>query len=359
MDLAFNPFDAASALQDQRALFRDCFPETMGQPAERDEYYWWKFHGFPARPPSFEYGARLGPDLIGYYAAIPYRYKIGDQVRTAGMVCDVMTGSRARGKGIFTRLGAYSLEQMKTAGLDFVTGYPIRPEVLPGHLKVGWKVVQQLPVYLKVLKTRSILRSRNVGFLSWLGDAGAAAFNVLPNLKSEVPGYRAEVLSPAVLFDDAGYPAFIDEWARRVPNALIKNRDFMQWRLGAPQTSYLTVVARDDAGRIAALCVARATALEGIPTLALLDLMALPGHDRAIGLLDRHLRACARQSGSEVIATMIGMRWAREYGLRRLGYIKSPRVFSLIAKTLDDGLDAGLVYQADRWHTTWIDSDDL
>jgi hypothetical protein len=359
MELLFNPFEAASALEDQRALFRDCFPETIGQPAERNEHYNWKFHSFPAQPPSFEYGARLGSELIGYYAAIPYRYKIGEKVLTAGMVCDVMTGSRARGKGVFTKLGAYSLDRMKQAGLDFVTGYPIRPEVIPGHLKVGWKIVQQMPVYLKILRTRSVLRSKKAGFLSFLGDAGAAVFNLLPNLRSSAPGYSAQVLSLEELLSDRGYEPFVEQWMKRVPNALIKDRDFMRWRLGAPQAEYRIVVARHRDGAIVALAVARATALEKIPTLALLDLMVLPGHERAVGLVDKQLRSCARQSGSEVIAAMISTGWARAYGLGRLGYIRSPHVFSLIVKKLNEGLDDALVYQPDRWHTMWLDSDDL
>jgi hypothetical protein len=38
-----------------------------------------------------------------------------------------------------------------------VTGYPIRPEVIPGHLKVGWSIVAKLPVYVKVVRTDALL----------------------------------------------------------------------------------------------------------------------------------------------------------------------------------------------------------
>ena len=38
---------------------------------------------------------------------------------------------------------------MRAAGMDLCVGFPIRPEVFPGHIKVGWKVAFDLPVYFK------------------------------------------------------------------------------------------------------------------------------------------------------------------------------------------------------------------
>lgn len=358
-ELVFRPFEAGCELKNQRSLFRDCFPETIGQPGERGEHYFWKFHGFPSRPPSYEYGAYLGDELIGYYGAIPYKYKIGGQLRTAAMVCDVMTSSRARGQGVFTRLGAYSLGQLKSAGLDFTTGYPIRPEVLPGHLKIGWKVVQKMPIYLKVLKTDSILKLKKLGFLSFLGNAGAAVFNLIPNIRPAGKEYALEVLSVEEILNDETYLPFFQKWMTGVPNALIKDRDFLKWRFGAPETEYGAFVARNTAREIVAMCIARNAILEKIPTLALLDLMILPGHHRSFRLIERALRRHASRSGSEVIATMIHPSWARKYGLRGMGYLRTSFVFSFIVKKFNDFLDDSMLQEADQWHTMWIDSDDL
>lgn len=357
--LGFKPFEVTGELKGQRALFRDCFPEAVGRAAERDAHYFWKFHGFPDPRPSYEYGAYFGEELIGYYAAIPYKYQVGERVLAAAMVCDVMTGSRARGKGVFTRLGAYSLDQMKLAGLDFTTGYPIRPEVLPGHLKVGWKVVQKMPIYIKVLRSNAILRNKKLGFLSFLGNAGAAVFNLIPAAKPAGKEYMLDILSVDGILNDSTYPPFLRQWMKGVPNALVKDRDFLKWRLGAPETQYQVFVARNAFREIVAMCIAVNTSLEKIPSLALLDLMVLPEHRRSFRLLDRALRQFALRSGSEIIAAMMHPGWARKYGLGSMGYLKSPFVFSLIVRKLNETLDDFLLYEADRWHTMWIDSDDL
>ena len=358
MDLAFTPFDPHTGLAAQRALFRDCFPEAIGQPAETLEHYQWKFHSAPGNPDSYEYGALLDGELIGYYAAVPYRYRCKGRVLTAGMVCDVMTGPKARGRGVFTKLGTYSLQQLKECGLDFVIGYPIRPEVLPGHLKVGWTVVQRMPVYVKVLRTAAILRRWHLGFAAPLANLAAG---LVAHLASLLPSGRyttAELPLPELLA--AGwYQEFVDKWSATLPNALVKDPAFLRWRLGAPGAGYRLVVACSAAGDPVGLCIARATVLDGIPALALLDLMVLPGHGRAFRAIDAALRRTAKSLGCDLIATMMGPDWAQHYRLASLLYLRSPHVFSLIVKRLNPELAEEELLRPEVWHTMWIDSDAL
>jgi len=154
-------------LLEQSTLFRECVPENAGLAPETDAFYRWKFQSFPDDPHSYEYIARDDDgSLVGYYAALPFEYSIGSTPLPCGMVCDVMTSPHMRGKGVFTKLGAYSLKELKAAGVDFVTGYPIRPEVIPGHLKVGWEIAFKLPMYLFPMCVDTLLAQRKLGFLS-------------------------------------------------------------------------------------------------------------------------------------------------------------------------------------------------
>src|SRR5512140_1132750 len=99
MDLTFSAFDHRQELAEQRALFRDAFPEAVGTAAETERHYLWKFQ---VALPSHEYVARL-PDgtMDGYYAEIEFPYRGRESSWTGAMVCDGMTSSRSRGKGVF------------------------------------------------------------------------------------------------------------------------------------------------------------------------------------------------------------------------------------------------------------------
>ena len=107
MELQFSEFKYPEELDNQRELFIDCFPETIGTSLVTKEHYKWKFKSFPSglEAKSYEYTAYIGREMIGYYAAIPYEYVIQNKIVTSAMVCDVMTGIKARGKGVFTKIG--------------------------------------------------------------------------------------------------------------------------------------------------------------------------------------------------------------------------------------------------------------
>ena len=354
--LSFRPFAGEADLLAQRSLFRLCFPEVAEETPATEEHYRWKFQSVRHTPPSYEYVAQLDQKLGGYYAAIPFRYTIGGHSALAGMVCDVMTHPEARGKGIFTKLGAYALGQMQEAGVNFTTGYPIRPEVIPGHLKVGWKVVENMPVYVKVLSARKVLQQKGVGFLAPLANPIILLSHAFVCASK---AYSVEKMTPNEAVESPWYPAFLRQWRAHVANALDKDSDFLKWRLGAPRTDYHFFVARNNHGEPVGICITRATDLQGVPTLAIVDLMLLPGQFKAFSSLDAALVKEVRSRGCELIATMLAERWARQYCFLGSLYIKSPHVFSLIVKHLGTQPAPETLFQPASWHTMWIDSDDL
>lgn len=358
MNLTFRKFSETNDFAQQRELYRECFPESVDQPTETTDHYFWKFSLSPIAPASYQYGAYLDSDLVGYYAAIPFRYRINNQTILGGMVCDVMTGKKARGKGVFTKLGVYSTECMQGAGLDFAIGYPIRPEVIPGHLKAGWTIVQRMPIYVKVLRTNTILRSCHIAWLAPLANTVVKFFTWINALKKN-RNYNAFNLSLDELLSSKWYPTFHNEWSASATNSLIKDIKFLRWRLGAPGASYRIFCARSSSGTPVGLCIARSTILGGVPTVAVLDIMILPGHKESFNVIDAALIDFAKQKKSDLIATMISPNWARRYNLFSRLYIKSPHVFSLIVKKLNPAIPNDCLLSPSPWHTMWIDSDDL
>lgn len=344
--------------QQQRELFKLSFPETAGTAVESEEHYRWKFRGFPAAPPSYEYVGEENGVLAAYYAAIPYPYQVSGRPVAAGMVCDVMTHPSFRGRGLFTGIGRYATGQLGNAGIGFVTGYPIRPEVLPGHLKVGWRVIQRMPVWLRMLGTRSLLppplRFASVVLNPLVRVAFAWA--------RPAPGYTTRIVDRdrflEEIADTAAYATLLQRWKANVPNALDKTADFMRWRTAAPGTAYhFMLLLRGEA--LVGLAVVRDAELKGIACLAVLDLMIDPEHQKGVRSVHHGLAAFGRSRGRDALACMSSVQWARNYGFVRSGYLRTPAVFSLIVKKLDPALTDAEIYDDKRWHTFWLDSDDL
>lgn len=358
MSVEFAEFRQQTGLEDRRELFDDAFPEHGGEGAASLEHYAWKFHSAPSQPTSYEFEAREDGRLLGYYAAIPYRYSIGGRPMSVGMVCDVMTSSQARGKGIFTRLGEYSLARMHESPLDFVTGYPIRPEVMGGHLRAGWSVAFELPMYLRPLRANAILASRGLGALAPLANAGVRAYGALLAPRAGAGAYVGERGAPHELLHRAEFDTFLERWSRSVANHLIKTPRFYDWRLSAPGATYEVFQVRRGEEVVAA-AIGRSATLHGIPSLALLDLMMLDGERAALPVLYAEIDRAARAAGVEAVVTMLSRHQARRHRLARFGFVRSPFAFKLIIRSVSDSLAIESIAAEADWHLMWIDSDDL
>ncbi|PKP41089.1 MAG: hypothetical protein CVT93_09660 [Bacteroidetes bacterium HGW-Bacteroidetes-10] len=355
MNLSFAHFDYSDNLTQQRALFKDCFPETNGEAIQGEAHYKWKFHSYPNTISSWEYASYINSEMVGYYAAIPYRYKIKNKITLVGMVCDVMTSSKYRGKGIFTKIGTYSTSELSNE-VPFTLGYPIRKEVIPGHLKVGWKIPFSMPLYMKFICLDTLLKSKKIGFLSPAANVLIGIYNGV--IKTKLSSKFSYVLTTDIE-EVQGYDSFAKEWSASVPNALIKDLPFAIWRYGAPNRSYKFLSIYNSDGKLIGFVSFRKIIKEGVPSYGILDYMVLPSNEDCHGLINRVLTDCAKKDRVEIIMTMMSKKSASDYKLCKNGFFKSPYLFQLIIKNLTKEFSDEELFNEKNWHLMWVDSDDL
>lgn len=361
MTLGFFKLDIETDYAEQRNLFEQSFPETIGLAPSTRAFYDWKFHSFPDTIPSYEYVAKLGKTkIVGYYAAIPFSYKIGDQILRCGMVCDVMTSPEMRGKGVFTSLGKYSLEQLSTAKVDFVLGYPIRPEVIPGHLKAGWKIAFKMPMFLFPIQIKSLFSMRGFSWASHFGFAivfiWRLVFAILNLGKKNTTTHIVTIPDLLALND---FDNFIESWMLQTTNALVKSKSFLKWRLGAPGAEYNAICVKDNRNQLTQIAIVRNIPLKGVPSLCILDWMTLKKNRRFSYACFSAMIAFAKSNASEVIVSMMSQTQARKLCIYWLGFIPTPAIFSVIIKNLQNSLQSANLFEEKNWSLMWIDSDDL
>ena len=341
----------------QRKLFELSFPETVGTSIIEDRHYKWKFNQFPSEVNSYQYIASEPDELVGYYAAIPYQYQINSKIYSCGMVCDVMTHPDRRGKGIFTKIGYYATNEMKLAGLGFTTGYPIRPEVIPGHIKVGWKIVFEMPMYLRIVGLKTLLPKP----LSFLAPFLNFFVRILQSW-TLIPSSNFQVLNLSredfLKNHTSAYEIFLQTWLSEQNNALIKSPAFLEWRTGAPDSIYRFLVLKKNIN-IVGLSIARPTNLKGVESLAVLDFMVLKEYYRGAKSIHQALWKMAQAYNKDVIVCMTSRSWAKSYNFFSSLYVKTPAVFSLIVKKLDENIHDKELFDMTKWHLFWIDSDDV
>ena len=358
MKIIINKFSYKESLNKQRVLFSQCFPETVDTAIIKESHYFWKFHSFPSNIHSYEFGAYSNNDLLGYYAAVPYQYLINSKKINIGMVCDVMTGVSARGKGVFTRMGEYSTNEMQKSNLTFTTGYPIRKEVIPGHLKVGWEIMHSLPLYVKFLSLKSLFKSKKILFLSYPFDLCLNLYNSFLSILINKKAYRLEIYSSTEIEQISGIEDFLTNWISEQSIALNKNIEFLKWRLSAPDKKYNIIVAKKD-DKIIGYSVFSETIKEGIPCIAVLDTSFLKGYSDSTGLIYNSITAFAKERKIESIIIMASNSSYKKHSMGKSGFLKTPYQFSFILKNLSKEYSNSFLKNEKNWHLMWIDSDNF
>jgi hypothetical protein len=349
----------ATAVGDYRSLFEDCFPETLGTSLCTAPHYHWKYGSTGKNAPVLEYGGYEDGRIVGYYAALPFQYSLGGSSVLGSLVCDVMTHSSMRGRGVFTSMGRFATNSMAKAGVAFCTGFPIRPSVIPGHLKVGWRIAFDLPIYYRIVDMRIVLAARGMGWAGSILQPAAALYPHLCGLSTRrAKNLRCTEHTVDSFFQEVEYAPFYAQWRRQHENHLIRTEELLRWRLSAPGFQY-RIVALHHEERLVGLAITRNTRSPGFEVVGLADLMILDEYLPVSGVLHDELAALARRSGAAGISAMCSVPEARSLRLAGNGYFRTPYKFQFIAKWLADGDAPECLWDARKWHLMWLDADTL
>ena len=350
MNVKFQNFDYKNKIAEQRILFDECFPEIKNLSSSSLAHYKWKHRGMLK---SYEYSALLEKKLIGYYAALLYRYRYKNKYIKSGMVCDVMTGEKSRGKSVFTNIGKFATEDLKNNSLDITTGFPIRKEVIPGHLKAGWNLAFKLPLYFKINSSKSILQKFHLGAFYPLIDLLIKIISFPFNFVIPTKDLKVKEIDSLLFFKSQSYIDFNDKISNENLIYLNKNFDFFNWRLSAPNSEY-KLYKISLKSKLVGYIITRHTIRHGIKCTGILDIVFLKNYSKYV----KHAFSKIKVQ-SDLFLLMCNRRLYRAYSLNKCGFVKSTFSFHLIIKNLSNHFDNDLLFDEKNWHLTWLDSDDL
>lgn len=164
------------------------------QPADRFslEYWNWEFTANSSGPAKIWIADDNGK-VVGHYAVVPRRVQIGNVVRLGSIVVDVMTHPDYRMQGMFAAIGREALVGAANGGIEFCYGFPVRSDVMPGHLKVGWQDIFDIPVWVRPIRFEPLVRhyinlpARNFGTFAALILMAAPVWGLRPVRAARLP----------------------------------------------------------------------------------------------------------------------------------------------------------------------------
>jgi hypothetical protein len=130
--------------EDYPALL-DLYAAAYGKAFSVEWLRWWNEDGPMGN------GIRLACDgkrIVAAYGLMPIRLWLNDGPKNGSLCNNVCVHPSLQGQGIFTAVGKYALAGELPLGVPVGIGFP-NAKALPGHIKVGWEMLCQLPELVK------------------------------------------------------------------------------------------------------------------------------------------------------------------------------------------------------------------
>jgi hypothetical protein len=256
----------------------------------------------------------------------PYKY---------GLVADVYTSSKYQKQGVFSKLGELVRQPIKDEGYDIAVGFPVRPNVIPGHLKVGWQVAFKMPVFI----SPSVLQ------LTLSAFSGLNRKFVVVNRKF------SGVTKDVAKFLSVSYSQNLD--GSKVSKTL--EPQYLNWRLSRPGTEYTeSIVFKGN--EIVAWVISRKVKINGVSIWAVLEIQFASGFRSAVKFAVRCLGKKALKNNCHLIAGCWNRSYAKNLGINLMkGFIHHGEQ-KVIFRKHSEGIEIPVENQTEF---SWLDSDTL
>lgn len=283
------------------------------QTVRRDQAFWaWKHEQNPFGPSLAAVAEEQGL-LVGLRTFLRWQWRVENQLFQSIRAVDTATHPEHQRKGIFSKLTRAVLEQAQ-GNADFVFNTP-NSNSLPGYLKMGWRKVGILPLYLKVLAPIDFVLGLGKTFLPGR-DAGVDVDQIigtrLPTAKEWLNVHAQEV---AGLLD-------ADRKLRGSGFSTARSADFLQWRYAAHPSIDYHVVASCSAGELQGLLCCRANQRKGLREVMITDLLLRQADS---GLVRRMVATLSGVARADYLIAHFGPGSAHLSLLRQCGFRQVPR----------------------------------
>lgn len=314
----------------------DLLSVTLGSgPAGRrpPEFFRWKHWENPFGP-SYMLVAEADGRIVGLRALMRWTFRSGDRMIPAVRAVDTATHPDYQGKGIFSRLTREAVEALR-GDVDLIFNTP-NEKSLPGYLKMGWSVVEKIPISVRVRKL-----PRVVGGLRDLRKAAPS-----DQLGPIVDAERAmDVLS------DPGIGSLLEDASAASDARLAtpKGAEYLRWRYGAASLVDYRGVRHHSGGALTGVALFRVRPRGRLWESTVAEVIVRPGDAGTARRLIRHIVEAA---SVDHLTCHFPPGSTAGRGARRAGFLPAPGGMTFVVNELSQGRMRPNPYEPASWALT-------
>jgi len=311
---------------DEEAIFElwEVVRPLMQRSGEQWMRWWnWMYRDNSAGSPIIWF-AQSNDKLVGQYAIIPVKMKIGNETVAASQSVDTMTHPDYRRQGVFEVLANKTYEQAAEEGIHVVYGFPNKYSY-PGFVKkLGWFDVGTTQTLFKPLNWGNALKIQisNKFLLKLLSIGGGLGQKVFYRAR------KAPIIEGLTITQVSAFDERINEFWTRVSSQyqiiVVRNKDYLNWRyVAVPGVDYLIFIA-EKAGEIYGYLVWRCIPTEHTKVGTIFDVLA-QSEEVAQCLISKAMERCEQEKIDLIYSAGIANK-AYLKAFKRMGFISVPFV---------------------------------
>lgn len=328
---------------------------------ERDKSYWeWQFKNYPGGKPIICL-AEDGDKLIGQTTLLPTKINYQGKQLNAGYSIDSMVDKEYRRQGIFVDLAQKSYDRGIEQGINFRYGFPIYGALLGLTEKLGVKIVDDIPVFIRIFRLDNYLTSRlNNKTLAKIISLPSLLFTKLLYKEKRIKPKKAYLIKEIDEFNE-DFDKLWDKLKDLSPLMTPRKVEFLNWRIkNHPTIKYTTFGAyvNDDLVGYMVIKVEEKKVRKGF-SLRVGHIIDMFGEDEnVIGSIYMELKKYLKQQNIDFILSWAGDSMLYRKLLVDLGFYKTKTSIPFLVKELlgDKDLEQIVTNEA-NWFVLPIESD--
>jgi len=335
--------------------------EVFGSEADR-RWWEWRYLGGPAGRAIMMLAESNGR-IVGQYAVVPVRMKMGHETCLAGLSLDTMVHPDYRGGGMFTRLAEAAYATASERGYRWVYGFPNGNSHHGFVARLGWTdLYDGIPLWVRPLNLGAVIRKRYGSRL--VAGAGACAGRVAMGLFLRPRKATGRCSVREIRHFDERFDGLWKDVSERYRIAVIRDRAYLEWRYARRPDAAYTIFAAEDGDRLGGYVVLRAMPRFGLKIGFIMEMVVAGGmveisRDLIAGSLEFF-----RRGGMDIVGCLVPPTHPDARLWREMGFLRVPKralpqdmFWGVRSFLLGDG--GAYLTNPSNWYISWGDHDSV
>lgn len=340
-------------------LFLDVFGKPLGK-TESSKHWKWEYRNNPNDRLDIIL-AVYENKIVGHYAVIPVKMKIGNKEYMTSLSLDTMTHRNHRGQGIFPTLAIKLYDVLGKNGIPITYGFPNAFSIRGFIKKLNWFEISDVPIYIRPLNFISLFYHylKNKFLSTFIGSITNFFNNLFLKEKKMSHNFKIEKIK---IFGKE----FDDLWElakKEITIGVIRDRKYLNWRyFQKPEEKYDVFTIKNNE-KLKGYIILKMEERFNLKIGLIMDILTDPSHLSYQNHLIEYVISYFKKKKVDIISVIMFPHWRYYNSLKKKRFIKlfktffPEKIYFGARINNNNDVDIQLIKNPRNWYITWGDTD--